>query len=192
LPAADKRCLFLSTTLLFAFHSALNVIVVVFKKDFVIVPFLCMPRLGVFEALMYLPTAFLSDLGIVAVVLYSITRTAQRTLTTMSAAGSLDVPGHDCVPAIERRYRPPVSSDFVPVAPAHQTASGRGFQLRCHLVWRRPAARQTGFRTVATSQIRLEFRRSRPGRKDRRPDRLLSEARVLAGPGPLDDIPDDL
>ena len=43
----------------------LTVVAVVFKKDFIIFPFLFMPRLGVIEALMYLPTAFLADLGIV-------------------------------------------------------------------------------------------------------------------------------
>ena len=36
-----------------------------------------MPRLGVIEALMYLPTAFLADLGIVAVVLYFITQSGK-------------------------------------------------------------------------------------------------------------------
>ena len=36
-----------------------------------------MPRLSVIEALMYLPTAFLADLGIVAVVLYFITQSGK-------------------------------------------------------------------------------------------------------------------
>ncbi len=50
---------------------------VVFKKDFVLFPFLYMPKLGVIEALMYLPTAFLADLGIVTVVLYFITQSGK-------------------------------------------------------------------------------------------------------------------
>jgi len=74
---AYKRYLFRYTTLLFAFHALLTVVAVVFKKDFVIFPFLFMPRLGVIEALMYLPTAFLADLGIVAVVLYFITQSGK-------------------------------------------------------------------------------------------------------------------
>lgn len=74
---AYKRYLFRYTTLLFAFHVLLTVVAVIFKKDFVIFPFLFMPRLGVIEALMYLPTAFLADLGIVAVVLYFITQSGK-------------------------------------------------------------------------------------------------------------------
>jgi hypothetical protein len=74
---AYKRYLFRYTSLLFAIHTALTVVAVVFEKDFVLFPFLYMPRLGVFEALMYLPTAFLADLGIVAVVLYFITQSGK-------------------------------------------------------------------------------------------------------------------
>jgi hypothetical protein len=74
---AYKRFLFRYTTLLFAVHAALTVVAVVFKKDFVIFPFLFMPKLGVLEALMYLPTAFLADLGVVAAVLYVITQSGK-------------------------------------------------------------------------------------------------------------------
>jgi len=74
---AYKRYLFRYTTLLFAVHAALTVVAVVFKKDFVIFPFLFMPKLGVLEALMYLPTAFLADLGVVAAVLYFITQSGK-------------------------------------------------------------------------------------------------------------------
>jgi hypothetical protein len=72
-----KRYLFRYTSLLFAFHTALTVMAVIFKKDFVLFPFLFMPNLGVFEALLYLPTAFLADLGIVTVVLYFITQSGK-------------------------------------------------------------------------------------------------------------------
>jgi hypothetical protein len=75
---AYKRYLFRYTALLFAAHAALTVFAVVFKKDFVIFPFLFMPRLGVIEALMYLPTAFLADLGFVAVILYFITQSGKE------------------------------------------------------------------------------------------------------------------
>jgi hypothetical protein len=74
---AYKRFLFRYTSLLFAFHAALTVFAVAFKKDFILFPFLFMPRLGVMEALMYLPTAFLADLGIVTVVLYFITQSGR-------------------------------------------------------------------------------------------------------------------
>ncbi|MCK7490036.1 MAG: hypothetical protein MZU79_07290 [Anaerotruncus sp.] len=74
---AYKRYLFRYTSFLFAVHAALTVLAVVFKKDFVIFPFLFMPRLGIIEALMYLPTAFLADLGVVAVVLYFITQSGK-------------------------------------------------------------------------------------------------------------------
>ena len=47
---------------------------VVFKEEFVLFPLVYMPKLGLIQALMYLPTAFLADLGIVAVVLYFITQ----------------------------------------------------------------------------------------------------------------------
>jgi len=74
---AYKRFLFRYTTVLFTIHALLTVMAVVFKKDFVIFPFLFMPRLGVIEALMYIPTAFLADLGFVTLVLYFITQSGK-------------------------------------------------------------------------------------------------------------------
>jgi hypothetical protein len=74
---AYKRYLFRYTTLLFAVHTLLTVIAVLFKESFILFPFLFMPRLGVIEALMYLPTAFLTDLGVVALVLYFITQSGK-------------------------------------------------------------------------------------------------------------------
>lgn len=71
---AYRRFLFRYTALLFAAHTLLTVLGVLFKEDFIFFPFLFMPRLGVFEAIMYLPTAFLTDLGIVALVLIFITQ----------------------------------------------------------------------------------------------------------------------
>ena len=75
---AYKRYLARYTALLFAFHSLLTVFAVVFKKNFVLFPFLFMPNLGVGEALMYLPTAFLADLGLVFLVLYFITQSKKE------------------------------------------------------------------------------------------------------------------
>jgi hypothetical protein len=74
---AYKRYLFRYTTLLFAVHTLLTVVAVIFKESFIFFPFLFMPRLGVIEALMYLPTAFLTDLGVVTLVLYFITQSGK-------------------------------------------------------------------------------------------------------------------
>lgn len=74
---AYKRHLFRYTSILFAAHLLLTVFAVVFKKEFVLFPFLYMPTLGPLDALMYLPTAFLADLGAVALVLYFITQSGK-------------------------------------------------------------------------------------------------------------------
>jgi hypothetical protein len=72
---AFKRFLFRYTALLFAIHFVLTVVAVVFiKKSFIFFPLLYVPSMGPFEALFYLPTAFLFDLGAVTLVLYLITR----------------------------------------------------------------------------------------------------------------------
>jgi hypothetical protein len=74
---AYKRYLFRYTTFLFAIHAFLTVIAVVFQKNFIVFPFIFMPQLGIFDAVMYLPTAFLTDLGIVTLVLYFITQSGK-------------------------------------------------------------------------------------------------------------------
>ncbi len=75
---AYKRFLFRYTSLLFAFHAALTVVAVAFKKSFIMFPVIFMPRLGVVDAVMYLPTAFLTDLGVVTLVLYLITQSGKE------------------------------------------------------------------------------------------------------------------
>lgn len=74
---AYKRYLFRYTGLLFAAHVLLTVIGVVLSQDFVFFPFLFVPRLGPFEAVLYLPTALLADLGLVALILILITRSGK-------------------------------------------------------------------------------------------------------------------
>ncbi len=74
---AYKRYLFRYTTLLFSVHFFMTVVAVLFKKNFIMFPFIFMPRMGVIEAVMYLPTAFLTDLGVVALVLYFITQSGK-------------------------------------------------------------------------------------------------------------------
>jgi hypothetical protein len=73
-----KRFLARYTALLFGVHALLTVFAVASKGTFVIFPFLYMPRLGVIDALMYLPTAFLADLGFVALALHLITRSRKE------------------------------------------------------------------------------------------------------------------
>lgn len=74
---AYTRHLFRYTSLLFAAHAMLIILAVVFKRSFIIFPFLYMPEMGVIDALLYLPTAFLADLGAVALVLYFITQSGK-------------------------------------------------------------------------------------------------------------------
>ena len=71
---AYNRYLFRYTALLFAFHFVLTIAAVVFKKSFLMFPFLYVPSMGPFEALFYLPMAFLFDLGVVTLILYLITQ----------------------------------------------------------------------------------------------------------------------
>ena len=75
---AYKRYLFRYTALVASIHFFLTVIAVVFKKSFVIFPFVFMPRMSIFESIMYLPTAFLTDLGFVALILYLITQSGKE------------------------------------------------------------------------------------------------------------------
>jgi hypothetical protein len=75
---AYNRYLFRYTALLFAFHFVLTVVAVVFKKSFLMFPILYVPPMGPFEALFYLPTALLFDLGAVTLVLYLITQSKKE------------------------------------------------------------------------------------------------------------------
>lgn len=75
---AFQRHLFRYATLLFAIHLAFIIFAVAFRKSFMVFPFLFVPRLGVIEAVMYLPMAFLADFGAVALVLYFITRSGKE------------------------------------------------------------------------------------------------------------------
>lgn len=75
---AFKRYLFRYTALLFALHFVLTVVAVAFKKSFLMFPFLYVPSMGPFEALFYLPMAFLFDLGVVTLVLYLITQSKKE------------------------------------------------------------------------------------------------------------------
>ncbi len=71
---AYKRYLFRYTGLLFAAHLFLTLVAVLFNTNFVFFPFLFMPKMGPFEAVLYLPTALLADFGLVTLILHLITR----------------------------------------------------------------------------------------------------------------------
>ncbi len=72
-----KRYLFRYTSILFAIHLVFIIFAAIFGRSFIVFPFLFVPRLGVIEAVLYAPVAFLSDFGIVALVLYFITRSGK-------------------------------------------------------------------------------------------------------------------
>jgi len=71
---AFKRFLFRYTALLFGLHFILTVVAVVSQESFLMFPIVYVPSMGPFEALFYLPMAFLFDLGVVTLVLYLITQ----------------------------------------------------------------------------------------------------------------------
>ncbi len=73
-----KRFLFRYTALLFGIHALFTLAAVIFRESFIMFPFLFVPRLGPFEAVLYLPTAFVFDLGVVTLVLYFITRSGKE------------------------------------------------------------------------------------------------------------------
>jgi hypothetical protein len=70
---AYKRYLVRYTSLLFAFHTLLVIGGFLGKKSVSFFP-IFVPRMTFFEALAYLPMAFVFDLGVVGIVLYLITR----------------------------------------------------------------------------------------------------------------------
>ncbi len=73
-----RRFLFRYTAFLFACHFLFTLAAVIFRESFIMFPFLFVPRMGPFEAVLYLPTAFLFDLGVVTLVLYLITRSGKE------------------------------------------------------------------------------------------------------------------
>ncbi len=75
---AYRRYLFRYTALLASLHTLLAVMAVVFKKTFVIFPVVFMPQLGVADLLMYLPAAYLADLGFVSLILFFLTQSGKE------------------------------------------------------------------------------------------------------------------
>jgi len=75
---AFQRHLFRYATFLFAVHLVFIACALVFKQSFMVFPFLFVPRLGIFEAVMYLPMAFLADFGAAALALHLLTRSGKE------------------------------------------------------------------------------------------------------------------
>jgi hypothetical protein len=76
---AYQRFLFRYTWMLFSFHFVLIILGAFFKKSFSVFPFLFIPGRDLADVFLYTPTAFLTDFGIVALVLYYITWTGKET-----------------------------------------------------------------------------------------------------------------
>ncbi len=71
---ALRRYLFRYTSLLFAIHMVFIGLAVAIGRSYIVFPFLFVPRLGIIDAVMYLPMALLADFGLVALILYFVTR----------------------------------------------------------------------------------------------------------------------
>jgi len=71
---ALRRYLFRYTSLLFAIHLVFIGLAVAIGRSYIVFPFLFVPRLGIIDAVMYLPMALLADFGLVALILYFVTR----------------------------------------------------------------------------------------------------------------------
>ncbi|MBN2398739.1 MAG: hypothetical protein JXI33_00180 [Candidatus Aminicenantes bacterium] len=76
---AFRRHLFRYTSLLFVIHLAVIALTVALKRSVsVFFPFIFVPRMNLVEAILYLPMAFLTDFGLVALVLFIITRSGRE------------------------------------------------------------------------------------------------------------------
>jgi hypothetical protein len=75
---AFHRYLFRYTAFLFAIHFLVTAAAVFFTRSFIVFPFLYVPQMGFSDALFYLPTAFLFDLGLVTLILFLITRSPKE------------------------------------------------------------------------------------------------------------------
>ena len=62
------------TAILFAFHFILILLSLIFKTSMTVLPFFYIPRIDSFQALFYLPMAFIYDLGLAGIILYFATQ----------------------------------------------------------------------------------------------------------------------
>jgi len=71
---AFKGHLLRYTAILFAFHMGLTLLSFIFKTNMAVLPFFYIPKIESFQALFYLPMAFVYDLGLVGIILYFVTQ----------------------------------------------------------------------------------------------------------------------
>ncbi len=69
-----RKHLFLYSAVLFVIHAALTFLAWILDSSFLVFPFFYIPRLEDFQALFYLPMAFVYDFGLVALFLYFVTQ----------------------------------------------------------------------------------------------------------------------
>ena len=62
------------TSIIFAFHFGLIILALIFKTSILAFPFFYIPKFDSFQALFYLPMAFVFDLGLVGIILYFVTQ----------------------------------------------------------------------------------------------------------------------
>jgi hypothetical protein len=62
------------TSILFIFHFGLILLSLIFKTSMAVLPFFYIPKIDSFQALFYLPMAFVFDLGLVGMILYFVTQ----------------------------------------------------------------------------------------------------------------------
>jgi hypothetical protein len=75
---AYQRYLFRYTWILFMFHFVFIIFGAIFKRSFSIFPFLYVPGNGLEDLILFLPVAFLTDFGTVALFMYYITWTGKE------------------------------------------------------------------------------------------------------------------
>lgn len=66
------------TMILFAFHFILILLSMTLKVSMVVLPFFFIPKIDSFQALFYLPMAFVFDLGLVGIILYFVTQSRKE------------------------------------------------------------------------------------------------------------------
>jgi len=69
-----KAYLIRYTLILFAFHFGCILLSLIFKTSLAVLPFFYIPRIDNFQALFYVPMAFVFDLGLVGIILYFVTQ----------------------------------------------------------------------------------------------------------------------
>jgi hypothetical protein len=75
---AFKGHLLRYTAILFAFHFGLILLSFILKTSISVLPFFYIPKIDSFQAIFYLPMAFVFDLGLVGIILYFVTQSGKN------------------------------------------------------------------------------------------------------------------